>query len=85
MNRRGKFSVCTECVFLIMRQDGPRTGIWYNNFCGAITREKQRDPFDGVMKYAEMNDLGRLYFTDEAHPYARDINPDGNCQRFKRK
>ena len=82
---KDEFAVCTECQSLITKEDGPRTRIWYNNFCGALKREKQRDPFDGMMKYAETNDLGRLIFTDEAYPYARDINTDGNCTHYKRK
>ena len=83
--RKDEFAVCTECPFLITKEDGPRTNIWYNNFCGAVERKKGRDPFDGKMKYVVANDLGRKSFTDEAYPYARDINPDGNCSHYKRK
>ncbi len=80
-----KFTICKECRFLITKDDGLRSSIWYNNFCGAVSREQSRDPYDGVMRYISRNDLGEVYFEDEAHPYVRDINPDGNCIYFEVK
>ena len=84
-DRIKKFAVCTDCEFLITEEDGPRTSVWYNNYCGAVERDKERDPFDGEMKYVQINDLGLKTFTDKLHPYARDINPDGNCKYYKEK
>lgn len=76
-------NICKNCKHLRSREDGPRAGIWYNLTCGAVTREKDTDFVTGEEGYKATNSLGGAYITNDRHPYARDINPDGECILFE--
>jgi len=73
-----KFTICTECKHLV--SNGPE---WYNNFCGAVVNESARDPFDGGWKYGVKTDTGRVVITNERHPFAREVNTNGQCVLFE--
>jgi hypothetical protein len=78
-------TICAKCRFHLSREPGtPRAKADYNNLCLAIDRETKIDPVSGDVRYVAMNDLGNIYFTDEAHPQCRDINK-GKCQHFMEK
>ena len=75
------FTICTECKYLIEREKISPKGFFANNFdfCGAIIRKKERDPYDGKRKYVSYDLFGGKFYTDQKHPYSRDINTDGKC------
>lgn len=77
-------TVCANCIHFHNREDGPRTGIWYNQFCKVSPREKTVDPVSGKTGYKGVNDFGQEYLTDEPYRNCRDINK-GNCPRFEAK
>lgn len=77
-------TLCPECKYYMSIEDGPRTGIWYNLYCSAISREPTIDPTTGKRVYKGTNDLGGDYTTDTPYYHCRDIN-DGNCKHFRPK
>jgi len=75
-------NICKNCQHFECRVDGLRTGVWYNQFCKAVTRPQDQNPQSGEMQYVQVNTFGQRYFTDEPYPYARDMNPSGECELF---
>ncbi len=75
-------SICVNCRRFESVSGGPRTGIWYNLYCHAVTRYKGIDPVSGEEGYIETNSFGQRYFTDQRFSYCRDINPNGDCVLF---
>lgn len=77
-------TICTKCAnhknSTHVNEACPE--VWYNHVCGAITREPMIDPVTGKHGYAIKNDLGQIHITDDPHPFCRDINTDGNCDKF---
>lgn len=61
------------------------TEIWYNQFCVAVENERSVDPQLGNPCFVKINSLGAKVFTDQRYPYAREINPDGNCPLYEEK
>lgn len=80
-----KMTLCVDCNHHIRVNDGPRTGVWYNQLCGAISKEGATDPVTGERKYRHINSLGRAVLTDEQHPYCRDVNTGADCPFFAPK
>lgn len=72
-------TICVRCRHV--RIEEPSKGIWYNYRCGAIELPMAVDPVTGKTMRYRGNDLGRVSFTDEFHPYCRDIN-EGECPHF---
>ena len=71
--------ICVEC----RHHEGERTGPWHSHRCGALARQKGRDPVTGETGYLCENDLGRLIIDEYPHPYCREINTDGECPRWE--
>jgi hypothetical protein len=73
--------VCVECNFFYNKQDGPRTNVWYNQFCKHPKNRKQSvvDPVSGNSGYQDSNDLGMQYIDEYPFPFARKCNTNGNC------
>ena len=67
-----KVTICAECQHFISIEDGPRTGVWYNLFCGAIEQKPVLNVVTG--KRETPNDNG--------HPCCREVN-NGNCKLFE--
>jgi hypothetical protein len=68
---------CSDCCYLHSKEDGPRTGQWYNQFClhPSEGRETIWSPEHNRTEYLA-ND-GKRHST--AEPCARDINPRNQC------
>jgi hypothetical protein len=79
-------TICANCRHLHAKQDGPRTGIWYNMLCRApaVQTEPSRDPVSGKIGYRRKNDLGGGCYDDQPSPFCRDVN-HGNCEHYARK
>ena len=70
-------TICVNCKHFIKRGD-----IWYDQLCGAVTRERTICLVTGKEGYRTVNDLGGVHVTQEPHPFARDIN-DGQCKHYQ--
>jgi len=73
-------NICAKCRFF--KRNGP---IWYDQFCLAVENEPAIDPQTGEKGWAAKNDLGRRLVTNQQHPYARDINPSGECSLYRER
>jgi len=71
--------VCVNCKHHI----GPKDGIWYEHYCGAVERDRVTDPVTGKSCYGGVNDLGTVYTTDERFRNCREINKAGDCQFYE--
>lgn len=82
-----EMTICAKCRHHHQREDGPRTEVWYNQFCRhpELERVLGIDPVLGKKRYFTRNDLGRVYPTEDRHPYCRDINTDGDCSFYEPK
>lgn len=78
-------TICGQCKLFYNKQDGARTGVWYNQFCKApsVRKEMVVDPVSGKAGYASKNDLGTVIYDDNPYPFARTIN-HGNCGHFEK-
>lgn len=76
------FRACINCKNLILKGDGE---VWHKRLCGAIARERARDPFDGIWKFCTKSDLGKRIIVDDQHPPVSDINTDGRCCLYEGK
>jgi hypothetical protein len=74
-----KLTVCVKCKYYYCSGKD----IWYNQFCKASEREPCIDPVSGKEMYADKNDLGKIYFTDQRYSYCRDVNTHGRCQKYR--
>jgi len=75
-----RMTLCPECKHYLSIEDGPRTGVWYNLWCRAFTKEPAIDPTTGKQKYRDSNG----YLSDDKYYHCRDFN-DGHCQYFEQK
>ena len=74
-------TICVKCQF----HKGPRKGgSWHEHKCAHPETQltQEQDPVTGITGYAEKNDLGRVYLTDNPLKDCRDIN-HGNCQYYE--
>jgi len=78
---KAKFTICVECRHL---KRGGR-GIWYNYTGEAVTKDEAMDPVTGKKCYTAKNSLGEVYFTEDRHPYCRNINTNGSCVLWHKK
>lgn len=79
--------ICKDCKHFRVKDD-LRPGaekIWYNQHCVAVERERGIDPQWGEPCFIATNSLGEKYFTNRQYPYAREINPDGECILYEGK
>jgi len=77
-----EFTACVDCENFINKEpDGPGKDIWYNHLCKAAPLRTKQDPYDGKVKPY----LGGGVFIEEEYENCREINHDGNCNRFSRK
>lgn len=73
-------NICAECKHFI------KNGVvWYDQFCGHSKKRRKEaiDPVTGYAGYLEYNAFGDKIIIDNPHPYARDINTDGNCSLYE--
>jgi len=79
-------TICYECKHFHNKEPtGPRTDVWYNHVCRAAPRDTAADPVTGRILYADVNDLGMKYFTEDRFKNCRDINTDGACAKWSEK
>ena len=82
-------TICVNCQHHISRWPGGRTGpsesTWYYQLCGAARYKEAIDPVSGEECYMRYNSMGERYYTDERHPYCREINTDGKCELYDAK
>ena len=76
--------ICVDCKHHINTMSNPAVpDVWYNQVCSAVSRERATDPVTGKRGFADRNDLGLGYVTDQEHPYCRNINKHGRCNLFE--
>lgn len=79
--------ICANCTHHINDPKAFNSELWYNHFCGAITREKAKSSTTGQELYIieGINVFGQKYrhLNKNPHPYCRDINKEGKCDKFK--
>lgn len=77
-------TICINCINHYEKPDSRNIDVWYNHFCRSpeVARTEEQDPVSGKIGFADKNDLGGIYITDEQFPYCRDIN-HGNCQHYQ--
>ena len=80
---RPRFTVCTECEhFLNLDSGSCRESIWYNHLCKASPLPKRRDPYDGIEKPWQTNDIGGGGVAEHEFHFCRNAN-DGSCRKWE--
>lgn len=68
-------TICKNCThFLNLEPGSPRADVWYNHLCKASPLPVVLNVVTGKMGPA---------IEDEAYSFCRDINRDGNCEKFE--
>ena len=76
----------TICVNCAHHNGASSKDVWYDHYClsSAGVRSKEQNPVTGEIGYCGKDSLGGIYFTEDAHPFCRNINY-GNCEHFDRR
>ena len=73
-------NICKDCRFFSATSD-----IWYDHHCThpSVQAVEVIHPQTGKTVFGRKNDLGTTYFTEDPRPYAREINPEGECNLYE--
>lgn len=83
--RKRQPAICIRCAHFNNGGANPAApNAWYNFKCAApaVQAEEAVNPQTGEKGYRGTNDLGGRFWTDDARPYCRDINPESRCPHF---
>jgi hypothetical protein len=76
-------SICKDCEHFHNEEPGSvREHIWYNHYCLASPLPTRIDPYDGAVRPYGINDLGTVYMAKVGFKNCRNVNPEGQCQKF---
>lgn len=73
-------AICRNCKNARCEEKG--SNIWYNWYCTASPREEATDYVTGEKGFKGVNDLGGEYVTNEQFFHCRDINKNGQCEKY---